>query len=245
MLLCSSKLPVKDNFTPETFVELAIEWIKGSKNYKFDEITWCGEAEFLQYGLRGELLQIGLFDNERICAVHFRATDNRSVVWTTDYILDTSEKVLAFQLYREASSDAEYIHRAFSLPYLIKRVIEKGYCRCDNGLEVSDKPFLLHDEELNVAQDIIMRRRDYELPIVYMSCESDGHCVINPWRVAEKLNGVAHVIFETYRSISFALKDSTDGNNPYGGAIEIYFRINCLEQIHRRYIRLSMLFLDT
>ena len=158
-----------------------------------------------------------------MCAVHFKAVDNREISWTTDFILDCANHILAFQLYRDAPEDVDYVHPVFSLPVLVRKIISAGYAASDKGLEVTDKPTLARDEDADDMARIILRETVYNMPVVYMSCESDGHCVVNPYMVAEKLNGVAHVVFETTRSLSFSLRDKTDGRNPYAGAIEIFY----------------------
>lgn len=223
MLLCSSKLPVSEELTADILIDLAIEWITGSRNYNFDNLCWDGSSDYMVEGRNGELFQVGLFDSKQICAIHFRANDNRNLEWTTDFVLDMASHELAFQLYRDAPCGTEYVHPAFDLPYLIKKVIDAGYCRTDNGLQISNRPIVLRDDDENLAADMMLRNQKYSLPVVYMSCVSDGSCVINPYAVADKLRGVAHVFFETTRSLSYKVMAATEGNNPYGGAIEIFY----------------------
>ena len=223
MLLCSARIPVVKEFTVPTFVALAIEWIEGSRNYCFDAFTWDSSAEFTRTGKNAELFQVGHFEDQKICAVHFRATDNRSISWTTDFILDYENGILAFQLYRDAPENIDYVHRAFNLPFLVRKIISAGYAASDKGLPVTSEPILIHEEESEGIAQMMLRKIVYDMPIVYISCETDGHCLINPYMVAEKLNGVAHVIFETSRAVSLDLRDKTDGTNPYRGAIEIYY----------------------
>ena len=223
MLLCSSRIPVSKSCTPAVFVGLAIEWVTDSYNYEFEPFAWDGSPEFTCTGKKGEIFQVGLFEDGSVCAVHFTSTDNRSIKWTTDYILDVENGVLAFQLYRDAPPNIDYVHKAFSLPLLIKKIISSGYSALDNGIEVTSKPILIHDEDIDWVANMILRGTSYSLPVVYMSCETDGHCVVNPYMVAEKLNGVAHVLLETRRSISYELRDKTNSINPYGGAVEIFY----------------------
>ena len=104
MLLCSSKIPVANSFTPTIFIDLAIEWVINSRNYEFEPFMWDGAPDFICAGKKGEVFQVGLFEDESICAIHFTSTDNRSIKWTTDYILDIDAGVLAFQLYRDAKN---------------------------------------------------------------------------------------------------------------------------------------------
>lgn len=223
MLLCSSRIPVSGELTADAFVTLAIEWVTNSRNYSFDPFGWDGSPDYTCVGKKQEIFQVGLFDEGAVCAVHFKAVDNREISWTTDFILDCANHILAFQLYRDAPEDVDYVHPVFSLPVLVRKIISAGYAASDKGLEVTDKPILARDEDADDMARIILRETVYNMPVVYMSCESDGHCVVNPYMVAEKLNGVAHVVFETTRSLSFSLRDKTDGRNPYAGAIEIFY----------------------
>ena len=223
MLLCSSKLPVNEYLTAEIFVELATDWVMQSYNYKFDELSWDGSQEYTKHGQRGEVFQVELFDDQNLCAIHFKHIDNRCVEWTTDYILDLKDSILAFQLYRDASSDAEYVPPHFDLPYLIQKVIDAGYFRSVHGINISDKPLFIYEDNAQIVRDLILRESIYEIPVVYMSCVTDGHCVVNPYTVAKKLKGVAIVLVETSRDVAFLLRKQTNGNNPYGGAIEIFY----------------------
>ncbi len=223
MLLCSSKISVVDSFTPAVFINLAIEWITNSSNYSFESFSWDGRSDFCIYGNNKEMFQCGLFDNGKICGVHFCSVDNRSIKWTSDFILDCSNHVLAFQLYRDASSDVAYVHRAFSLPKLIRMIISRGCCANDNNLKTDDKPIRICPTDIKWVSDMMLRKTAYDMPIVYMSCLREGYCIINPFKLAEALNGVAHVVYETSCSISLALREKANGVNPYGGAIEIFY----------------------
>ncbi len=223
MLLCSSKLPVNEYLTAEIFVDLAIDWVMNSSNYKFDEITWDGSQEYTKHGQRGEVFQVERFEDKGLCAIHFKSTDKHHVEWTTDYVLDSENSVLAFQLYRDASSDAEYVPPYFDLPRLIQKVIDAGYFRSIHGINISDKPLFIYEDNMEVVKDLILRTKIFELPVVYMSCVTDGHCIVNPYTVAKKLKGVALVLVESSRDIAFALREHTHGNNPYGGAIEVFY----------------------
>lgn len=223
MLLCSSRIPISNKFTKEDLISLAIKWVTTSKNYDFVPFTWDGSKDFTCRGKNSELFQIGIFDEQNVCAIHFHNIDNRSIKWTTDFILDYVNNIFAFQLYRDAPVDIDYVPREFHLPKLVKDIISAGYSVTDNGLDVTDKPIVIFDEDIDNIANMMLRNVTYSMPIVYMSCETDGHCVVNPNMLAEKLNGVAHVIFETSRSISYSLRDKTAGINPYAGAIEIYY----------------------
>lgn len=223
MLLCSSKLPVAETLVPSQLVSLAIEWVCSSPHYHFAPFSWTGEPEFQRFGETGESFQVGLFENGQICAIHFHSIDSNAIEWTTDFILNVDEHILAFQLYRDAPSETELGQPIFSLPYLIRAIITAGYSEIDNDLKISSSPILLNESNIDLAKAIILREQKYNLPVVYISCDVYGDFVVNPWIVAEKLNGVAHVVFESSRRVSYRLKDLTDSKNPYAGAVEIFY----------------------
>ena len=52
MLLCSSKIPVANSFTPAIFIDLAIEWVISSRNYEFEPFMWDGTPDFICVGKR-------------------------------------------------------------------------------------------------------------------------------------------------------------------------------------------------
>ena len=223
MLLCSSKIPVTEKLTMSKFVDLAVKWVLSSRNYNFDSFAWNGSSDEVFTGNNGELFQVSIFEEENIGAIHFSSTDNRSIKWTTDFILSFDDHVLAFQLYREAPPNVEYVHRAFSIPSLVNNIIEAGFAASDNGIDITGKPIIIHDDDADWIKDILLRNKAFNLPLVYLSCVKNTHCVVNPYMLAEKLNGVAHVIYETSRSISFQLYSLTNSLNPYGGAVEIIY----------------------
>lgn len=223
MLLCSSCIPVSETLTAEAFVALAVQWVTNSRNYCFDPFEWDGSSDFKCSGKKQETFRVGLFDGESICAVHFKNTDAHKIDWTTDFVLDLKNHMLGFQLYRDAPQGGDYTQPYFSLPALVKRILSAGYAGSDKGLEVTDQPVFLQEENMEVMARIIRREAVYNMPVVYISCEADGCWAVDPCMVAKKLNGVAHVVAETSRAVSFKLRDQTDGNNPYAGAVEIFY----------------------
>lgn len=223
MLLCSSKIPVKETCTDDILVQMATEWVQSSRNYSFDSFAWDHSGEFLQKGHNGEIFQVGKFNNGQICAVHFSSVDNRAIHWCSDFILDSSDNILAFQLYRDASAEVDFVPPMFSLPQLVTSLIQSGYCANDNDLPVDNKPFYVTEDEANWVADLMLHKTEYSLPVVYVSCVQDGHAVVNPYMLADKLKGVAHVVFETSRALSLKLRELTNGDNPYTGALEIYY----------------------
>ncbi len=222
MLICSSKIPVNESLTAEIFIDYATEWVLSGRKYTFPTFVWDGSEDFAAEGEKGELFRVGLFDGGKICAVHFIRYDDRQDKWTADFVLNTEKGVLAFQLYRDAS-ESEYISRSYSLPNLVRKLISAGFCQSDNGLEICGKPLIITRENISLASELILSRAEYSLPVIYISCVEDGKWAVDGNKLADKLNGIAHVMLESGRDVSRELKYRTDGHNPYMGGAEIFY----------------------
>lgn len=222
MLLCSSKIPVSEDLTAKIFIDYATEWVLSGRKYTFPPFEWDGSEDFTATGDKGELFQAGLFDDGKTCAVHFVRFDDRNDKWTADFVLNMNQGVLAFQLYRDAS-EAEYINQAYSLPNLIRQLISAGFCRDDNGLEICDHPIIINRENVSLASDLILGMAEYSMPVIYVSCVADGKWKVDADRLADKLNGIAHVMLEADRIVSRELQYRTEGRNPYVGGVEIFY----------------------
>ena len=93
----------------------------------------------------------------------------------------------------------------------------------DGPLRVSGQPRLLAGHELPLAADLILGYSDHRLPIVYVSaCFQPGHA-IDPWRLASRLAGRAHVVVEPGNSFSRQLQALAESTNVYGGTVGIYW----------------------
>lgn len=172
MLLCFSKIPVRPKFTVDTFVRLAIDWVLSKRHYRFDPFLWNRETDFIHIGKNKESFQVRLFEDGKVCAVHFISfgkIKKQPVQWTTDFILDTEDCILAFQLYcDDLSGSIEHFPR--SLPGLIESIISSGYCAIDHNIRISGAPISVGDEDTNWIIDLMLHKIKYALPLfIYLS----------------------------------------------------------------------------
>ena len=208
--------------TTNCFVSLAIDWVLSKRHYRFEPFSWSGEADFICTGKNGESFQVGIFEDGRICAIHFISFTKfkkQPVQWTTDFILDTKENILAFQLYAEG--DIEHFPR--NIPSLIESIISSGYCNDDHNIKVSGDPVAIGDDDANWVAEMVLHKVEYALPIVYLTYDAARPHIVDSYKLAKHLNGTAHIVCECTRSISDKLKKLTNNTSPVDGAIEIIY----------------------
>lgn len=70
---------------------------------------------------------------------------------------------------RDAADKESYVSRKFNRPRLMKTILKLGYGAMDNDLPISDKPFLIKEDNLEKAEKIISGKTKYLLPVVYVT----------------------------------------------------------------------------
>ena len=153
MLLYTTKFPVKEKFSVELFVELAIQWVRGSKNYSFKELHY--ENNILEDRDENSEFKILNFPDDKMTAVHLRHYDGKGHYWTTNFFLFDSNghKTVSTQLHCESDSTEVNVPGTFKLPYLLKQIQELGYAGTDVNLAVQNTPFEItidNHEQFNI-----------------------------------------------------------------------------------------------
>ena len=75
-------------------------------------------------------------------------------------------------------------------------LIEGGYLKADNGLEVRRTPLIIDEDNLDIAVDIMTGKRRTRLPVVFVSKTSDNEDPIDVKALAGRLKGAAHVLVQ-------------------------------------------------
>ena len=122
---------------------------------------------------------------------------------------------------RKASTNLPDIRK----PHIINQIISSSLGG-KLGLNVSDKPYYLKSEDINLAADLINGNLDCRLPIVYIStCKNKEYLLSSDAIVslAKELSGIAHVIVEPNREFSLDLSGLTNSLNVFKGYIGIYW----------------------
>lgn len=85
MLVFSTKLFVKELLTDEIFINKAIAWVKGGKNYHFGDFEWEEKEEFsVSSSDAKQKSTINRYSDAVV--VHLVNTDEK-IIWTSDFVL--------------------------------------------------------------------------------------------------------------------------------------------------------------
>lgn len=224
MLLFSTNLKVTEKLTKEKFVELIIEW-NGSNPFEeniIKDLEWNGSFSF-RSGTDELWLAVEEDESENIVAVRYEKRETNGVIWDTDYILNLNEGNLAIQLYRSYTQDALEVDTAFSVPYYIKLLIDKGFLENDQDLPVIYEPFYIDQENIEILADVINLNTEYYLPVVYVSRTFSNKLPIDVEKLSRRLRGAAHVLVQADIGSNEKCRALCDGKNEYNGAVGIYY----------------------
>lgn len=223
MLLFSTMLSITDTLTKDKFIELVIKWNQGSPHADnvISGIEWNGERN-IKFEDGNLSLAIEEYRNGNIIAARYEKTDEDGVVWDTDYVMNFTSRKMAIRLDRSYLENAVSPNWEFSIPHFVSLLIEGNYLTKDNNLTISDKPFYIKNEEIEIIADIVNGKR-YRLPIVYVSKTYYDELPVNVNSLAYRLKGVAHVLVQQSNCSNLRLRKLCADKNEYYGAIGIYY----------------------
>lgn len=223
MQIYSTKFPISEQLTKEKFVELVIEWNQGSPYDKMECVVWDRKEYDLRFKEGKRSLMINCLLEHDVIASRFRKEDEYGVVWTTDFVLNCREKMLAVKLERETTDSTTSFIPKFLPPYFIRSIVHGGYAGEDNGLPIIDQPMMINMENYQIIRDIILKKSRYALPIVYITKTWAGNYPLAIDKLVTDLQGVAHVLKESDPAVSKILKEECNGENAHHGGIAIYY----------------------
>lgn len=232
MLVFSTKMFVKELLTDEVFINKAIAWVKGGNNYRFGEFEWDEKEEFSVVSSDAkQKFTINRYSDAVV--VHLVNTDDK-IIWTSDFVLTNKngKRILASFLYNDAVDMSVRLPEQFNRPYLLKQIVAEGYGELDGNICTDNLPFVINADNLSIAEELILGKSDYMMPIVYVSATKDkAELSVDANELAKDLAGVAHVFVEESYECTKRLRDLTDGKNPYNGAAQIFFALNITQRI--------------
>ncbi|MEN5425387.1 hypothetical protein ABE522_03290 [Stenotrophomonas pennii] len=208
------------------FMDCCKEWIGGSpysllvENLHSENIDGVYEVE----GERAEFLSSASAGDE-VGGVKYEKVDNDGVHWTTEVVGCKSSDgnlFVAVQLSVDAEIPVEKLGKG-RRPYIIKLLMQKFGGGFDGLLQVDDAPLFLKEDQQDLAADIICARTESVMPVVYVSRHSDGGLSVDPAQLAQWVSAMAHVVVEPSRTFSAELSREVFSENPYGGAVAIYW----------------------
>lgn len=226
MLVFSTCLPLRKNVVKSDCIELFIEWITKSPYYNIKNLNYnINSTDDFEYKNNNINFYIKHYKEAMLeisaCRLEF---NDEKALWISDciFLLENGKKSLIIQLNCNRS-DYKIKLPIVNRPYIVQKFIEKDYCEEDGNIPISDTPFESDFDYYHICVNIMKGMHSYTLPVVYISCDYYNQTIINPYYVAKKLSGVAHIFFEKSHETAQKLRNDTNGNNVYTGYIGIYF----------------------
>lgn len=235
MLVFSTKLPLKREVTPDQCLNVFIDWIAYSPHYNIDSMEYAVESH-KDFDFTNENITISFryYKDERVelsaCRLENR---EQNAVWLNDciFINENGKKFLAVQLNcnrRNYGTTLPRVHK----PYVVRKVVESGFCSKDDGLPIVDRPLVVEDGYYDSCVRIMKGKYPCLMPSVYISCDYWGDTAISPDYLARQLSGIAHVFVEKNHETSLRLRDNTNCNNAHSGYVGVYFPNTAFCQKH-------------
>ena len=224
MVIFSTMFYVKKELTKEKMAELAFEWVNKSQHYGFVNLVWNGE-DFYERECEKQKFSLIVSNDNRTMAIRLENRDG-DILWTSDFTFTESDdnNLLFVRLNRDAMDKESIVPHRFHRPRLMKEILRAGYGAEDNRLLISDKEVLITRQNINLAEDVICGRTRYLLPVVYVTKRfMDSTTILDTEELAKDLAGTAHVLVEESTDITTELKKRTGGENPFNGAVHIYY----------------------
>ena len=222
MLLFSTILDINEKLTREALMELVTEWNRTSDYQEniIPGLKWNGEMPF-SCGTGTVSLNAETYGD--ITAVRYRKTEENGTVWDTDYVVNHREGKMSVRLERSYLEEALQVSPVFSTPHFITLLIEHGYLKDDLDLPVSREPVILDENSLDKIVNVINGRKQYALPIVFVSKTYYDEDPLDTLLLASRLKGAAHVLVQKNVWSNNNLQRLSCGRNEYYGAVGIYY----------------------
>lgn len=226
MLVFSTKLPLKEEITPENCVQLFKEWVEGSPHYSINVRSYEEKSrEDFECRDGNVTFSIRHFENDHVNVVACRLENqDGNALWINDciYISENGLKFILIQLNCNRTDFGIRLPKVHK-PYIVRKFIEMGFCKDDSGIPITDYPLDADNEFYDICVKIMLGDYDYSLPAVYVSCDPYGKHRVDSRELARKLGGLAHVFLEQKPETASKLRFDTNGNNSYFGYVGIYF----------------------
>lgn len=195
MIMYTTKFPVSDSLTKEEFIKTVIKWNQGSKHDKIDGVEWDGESYDLMWSQDKISLEFQNVKTDEIIASRLKKEDEHGL-WTTDFILNTVKKYLSVSVGLVTTEFTTDFSPTFYPPYFVKLIVYSGYSGMDLTLPVCQKAHIAADCE-ELIQKVCANETRTSLPIVHITGLKDVESDINVDDLAFRLQGVAHVVYES------------------------------------------------
>lgn len=184
MISYYTHIQVKENFNEEVLISLFLDWLNNSKN-KIDNLNYEYQSSF-EYVEERKQLKIEDFNEYQVFGIQFTTSDNyKKAQFVVEILYNYSNQTLDLGFYKELNEDSKYIS-AISLPKIFVTLLKSEYIKQDRDLIIQDEPIFLNYKQFKY----LPKHHDYPLVVL----NKNKKCIVNPFKLAQKLFGLAHVI---------------------------------------------------
>lgn len=223
MILFDSKLPIRNEVTPDQIHKLCAEWVGAHNGHRIPVPEYNGtDGEFS--GRRNSQLVLKHFriDGKLTVSYRLRQRKNTGEEWLVDilYFSDEIPKYVQIQLSCNRT-DGMDVSSNVKPPNILKMFLTSGLCDLDSDLSIQPEAYCA-ENHMELCSEIMSGITPTFLPAVYVSCDDYGETAIDAKMLAERLWGIAHVFVETAHETGWRMKSLSCGRNAHHGYIGLY-----------------------
>ena len=225
MLLFSTILNINDTMTPDSFIQLVIDWNQNDPHPEavIPGIIWNGERN-IRYGNERFWLDIQEYSSRDIIAIRYEKPEAGGKKRDTDYVMNFREMKISIRQTLNGGSESGFREEKLDgTPYFISMLIEQDYLKTDQELPVLDQPIYITEDNINLIGELLSGRLHCELPVILVSRTASNRDPVDIARLARRSRGAAHVLVEENRNIGKKIRQFLSGRNDYRAAIGIYY----------------------
>lgn len=226
MLVFRTVCPLNSEALLQKLIDTSIKWIDESPHYELKGQLNCyyGYSKFTKE-TESEKFECFTYqiDTTNYACIYFEKKECDKK-WITEivYKKDNKNVIFSINIYCEALNFENTLNEA-NRPYLIKTLAKEIGFGNDGLFSTTNKAHYFSSNELDVACNIINGNFQSYLPCVYVSMNEQGEYSLDIDKASKLLSGIAHVFIEPNVYFSQDLRRKTQGNNPYLGAVGIFF----------------------
>lgn len=227
MLVFNACFPMSCEWSVSDLLGAVLKWRAGSPHSNLSEELEHVDVECadvcLDIGSEKMILSRCDVDEASYGGVRYIEKNENDIQWTVEVVGRKSDEdfYASVKLFRDAPIPLINVP-APKKPYIIKNISkEKGFGK-DVVVPVSSSFIQLCDNDIDLAQKLMLGQFGCRMPCVYVSVRGSGAPLVRPKTLSNMLSGMAHVFVEPSWGFSKSLKELVNGKNAYNGAVGIY-----------------------
>lgn len=225
-----TEFPITPSKSTNDILNLTLKWISGMNHSKIKHYIDPDKAAGSEYNVSHDseaITSIRLIDDgKESFGIKYTYSDAGNLRWITEIVSFKSPD--EFWISIKGSCDSATTATTLPTPrkpYIVKMLLKEKLGERDGGILTTDQPIFMDRSHLDIASAFINGEAENHLPIIYVSTKRDLYdkYAVDPAVLAKHLGGLGHVVVEPNSSFSLAIAKRTNYQNPYDGAIGVFW----------------------